>query len=272
MNKTIQLDMFCVKQILKGSDNLETVTLSALSEIIMSDEVVATDQYAGKPINIIFSKKTIDTFRLLNHLWLADKGHIEICSYDTQNEFWTAKTLTPITIDINACFEYIRRNFKITIITLSDKANRGECEDAAGKIIKQKTTSFFEKFNYLATIKTFLIGNNPKDLSVKVNTAIKENTDLILTIGGTGIGPHDITVPIVQEIIDFELNGVIDLIRMKYGKNNPYILLSRAICGVKNKTVILSLPGNTKYIDMYFAEIEKNLLHAVFMLNGADIY
>lgn len=107
-------------------------------------------------------------------------------------------------------------------------------------------------------------------LEKELQAAIYNNYDIIYTTGSTGIGPRDIAPKIITDFIDLEIPGIMDHIRLKYGAEKPNALLSRSIAGVKNKTLVFSLPGSTKAVNEYLGEIHKILMHSFLMLNGID--
>ncbi len=94
--------------------------------------------------------------------------------------------------------------------------------------------------------------------------------NLILTTGGTGIGPRDITVETVSPLLEREIPGIMEFIRVKYGMENPNALLSRGVAGIIGKALIFTLPGSVKAVDEYLNEILKVLKHAILMQYGVD--
>jgi molybdenum cofactor synthesis domain-containing protein len=96
--------------------------------------------------------------------------------------------------------------------------------------------------------------------------------DLIITTGGTGIGPRDITPDVVRPLLTREIPGVMEHIRVKYGMENPKALLSRAVAGAAGKTLVYTLPGSVKAVHEYMTEIIKTLEHTFYMLYGIDVH
>ncbi len=92
--------------------------------------------------------------------------------------------------------------------------------------------------------------------------------DFIFTTGGTGIGPRDITPDVIRPLLDREIPGIMDHIRIKYGTALPQALLSRSVAGVIAKTQVYALPGSPKAVEEYLAEILKILIHATLMVHG----
>jgi len=130
--------------------------------------------------------------------------------------------------------------------------------------------SFFEKLNKRVTIQHVIIPDNKEELELKTEEAKYDKVDLLLTTGGTGISPRHITVETMKPFIQKEIPGIMEMIRIKYGKENPKALLSRGIAGVMNNTLVYTLPGNTNAVKEYLDEIVLTLDHLFFMLNGID--
>ena len=100
----------------------------------------------------------------------------------------------------------------------------------------------------------------------------KGNADIVITTGGTGIGPRDITVDVVKPLLDKEIPGIMELIRVKYGTEKPNALVSRGVAGVIGETLVYTLPGSVKAVEEYLAEITKTIRHSIYMLNGLDLH
>jgi len=168
--------------------------------------------------------------------------------------------------------DYIPYNYRILIITLSDRASRGEYSDRSGPKIEQTLLSFFEKKGWKHTINKELIPDDAKALSTLLTTARETGIDIVITTGGTGIGPRDITPDVVKPFIDKEIPGIMELIRFKYGSIKPNALISRAIAGVMGCTLVYTLPGSVKAVDEYMTEILPTLRHSIYMLHSLDVH
>jgi molybdenum cofactor synthesis domain-containing protein len=123
---------------------------------------------------------------------------------------------------------------------------------------------------YLCETSRTVIPDEIELLKAELQNAVNEEYDIIYTTGSTGIGARDIAPTIVSNFIDIEIPGIMDHIRLKYGAEKPNALLSRSIAGVKNKTLLFSIPGSTKAVNEYLGEINKILMHAFLMLHGID--
>jgi len=158
----------------------------------------------------------------------------------------------------------------VKIITLSDRANRGEYEDRSGPVIKNLLEEYLIKKGWKFKLDLRIISDDPVELNKHLVQAKENKTTLLFTTGGTGIGPRDITVETIKPFIDKEIPGIMELIRIKYGQEKPNALLSRGICGLMNETLVYSLPGSVKAVNEYMTEILNTLEHLIFMKLGID--
>ena len=166
--------------------------------------------------------------------------------------------------------EYVPRVLNIHIITLSDRASRGEYKDLSGPQIKTVTEKYFTEINRKTKFANHLIGDNPDDLKKLIQSAVAEKADVIFTTGGTGIGPRDITPETVTPLLDKEISGIMELIRVKYGQEKPAALLSRSIAGLIGQTLVYTLPGSVKAVTEYCREILPTIEHSIYMMNELD--
>ena len=163
----------------------------------------------------------------------------------------------------------IPEKFEILVITLSDRAHRGEYEDLSGPKIGEKIKEFFSSAGWSCNIKLTLI---PDEASILKDLLINagNNCNIIFTTGGTGIGPRDITVETVIPLMTKEIPGIMEFIRIKYGTEKPNALLSRGVAGITGKSLIYTLPGSVRAVEEYVTEIVKTLKHTIYMQYGID--
>ncbi|MGD9977438.1 MAG: molybdenum cofactor synthesis domain-containing protein [Bacteroidales bacterium] len=166
--------------------------------------------------------------------------------------------------------EFTPKVFKVKIITLSDRASKGEYEDKSGPEIEKLISEFFVNSSWQFAIDKVIIADDTKLLKQYLLSASMASYDIIFTTGGTGIGPRDITPDVVKPLIDKEIPGIMEMIRLKYGAENPHALLSRGIAGTMGKSFIYTLPGSVKAVREYMAEIVKTQKHLFLMLMGID--
>jgi len=160
---------------------------------------------------------------------------------------------------------------EVLVITLSDRAHRGEYEDLSGPEVKKRISEFFETTEWTVSIENILIPDDQGMLRELIKDAGKLK-NIIITTGGTGIGPRDITVDTVIPLLDKEIPGIMELIRAKYGMEKPNALLSRGVAGITGKSLIYTLPGSVKAVDEYMTEILKTLKHTLLMQYGIDTH
>jgi molybdenum cofactor synthesis domain-containing protein len=158
--------------------------------------------------------------------------------------------------------------FEILVITLSDRAFKGEYDDLSGPRIKEIMTDFFRSAGWSCNIMMSLIPDNEVLLKDILTEAGKYN--IIFTTGGTGIGPRDITIETVTPLLTKEIPGIMEFIRIKYGTEKPNALLSRGVAGIIGKSLIYTLPGSLRAVEEYMTEILKTLQHTIFMQYGID--
>jgi molybdenum cofactor synthesis domain-containing protein len=180
------------------------------------------------------------------------------------------RVIRPGVIRPGDILEYHPKVFSVRIITLSDRASQGEYEDMSGPRIKELLEEFFILHSSFFTIHYSLIPDDPDQLKALLTQANQEKTDLVFTTGGTGIGPKDFTPEVVRPFLDKEIPGIMEMIRIKYGKEKPNALASRSIAGVMQQSLVFTLPGSVKAVNEYLAEILPAINHLVLMLHGID--
>lgn len=166
--------------------------------------------------------------------------------------------------------EFIPKIHKIKIITLSDRASKGEYQDLSGPEITKLINQYFDELGWLHTVDNVLIPDDIDTLKQHLTSAKKASYDIVFTTGGTGIGPRDITPEVVKKMLDKEIPGIMEMIRLKYGAEKPNALLSRGVAGIMGKTVVYTLPGSVKAVREYMTEIMKTQKHLFLMLMGID--
>lgn len=158
---------------------------------------------------------------------------------------------------------------EILVITLSDRAYGGDYKDISGFRIKERITEYLTSLGWEHTIDMNLI---PDESTILHELLLKESlrNNIILTTGGTGIGPRDITVDTVKPLLKKEIPGIMEFIRIKYGTEKPNALLSRAVAGIIGQSLIYTLPGSVRAVDEFMTEILKTLKHTIYMQYGID--
>jgi molybdopterin adenylyltransferase len=155
---------------------------------------------------------------------------------------------------------------RLAIVTVSDKASTGEREDAGGPAIREALAAdgvkFVEVDYRVVPDEEQLIGEALFHLSER------SDVDLILTTGGTGLAPRDVTPQITRHSIDYEVPGIAEAMRAASLRVTAAGMLSRGIAGVRKRTLIINLPGNPKAVRENLAAITAALPHAIDTLRG----
>jgi len=168
--------------------------------------------------------------------------------------------------------EYVPKIFKVAVITLSDRAFAGEYKDLSGPAIIEMLEDYFKIKGRPLQVIYHLLPDHSEQLKECFLNEIKDGVDVIITTGGTGIGMKDITIETIQPLLDKEVPGIMEMIRMKYGAEKPNALLTRSIAGVKEKSLVYTLPGSVKAVKEYMPEIFKTMEHMMYMLHGIDAH
>ena len=171
-------------------------------------------------------------------------------------------------ITIGDTVEYIPRPLKIKVITLSDRASRGEYEDLSGPEIRKFLDEYFSTSRWKLEVSSVIIPDDEKMLEEELKKAKDENFDFIFTTGGTGISPRDITPDVVTKMSDKIIPGVMDHIRIKYGSKKPNALLSRSVATVMGNSIVYTLPGSVKAVREYMETILETAEHLLLMLRS----
>lgn len=153
---------------------------------------------------------------------------------------------------------------KAAVITLSDTLSRGKGEDVSGDMLIQK----LQELNFEIVERTILPDDESALVPVVRRICDEKHADLLITTGGTGISPRDNTPEGLERLIEKELPGVAEAIR-KYGQErNSFAMLSRNVAGIRNKTIIISLPGAAQAVDDSLNVIFPAIQHAFSMFEG----
>jgi len=166
--------------------------------------------------------------------------------------------------------EYHPKMYRFLVITLSDRASAGDYEDRSGEKIREMIRGYCSEHNFNFFIHDSLIPDDPHRLEELLLKAKDELVDIVITTGGTGIGPRDFTPDVVKPLLDKEIPGIMDMVRIKYGMEKPNALLSRSVAGVMGRSLLFSLPGSVKAVTEYMTEIQASLTHMIYMLHGLD--
>ncbi|MGQ9546173.1 MAG: molybdopterin adenylyltransferase [Dehalococcoidia bacterium] len=154
--------------------------------------------------------------------------------------------------------------FTAGILTISDKGSRGERQDKSGEVIHKILSSMDVRI-----VKSNIVPDE-KELIVEqlVKWADEDNLDVIVTTGGTGLTPRDVTPEATLAVVDRVVPGFAEAMRAESLKKTPMAMLSRAVVGTRGKCLIINLPGSPKAVRECLEVILPALPHAVETLKG----
>lgn len=157
------------------------------------------------------------------------------------------------------------------IITLSDRAHAGDYDDRSGPKVRDMLSSYLSLEGWENRLDYTLLPDDPHKLRELLEMSLPIY-DLIITTGGTGLGPKDITVDVVTPLLEKHIPGIMEFIRTKYGATNPNALLSRSVAGINGKTLVYTVPGSVTAVTEYMTEILKSLKHTFSMMYAVDTH
>jgi molybdopterin adenylyltransferase len=167
-------------------------------------------------------------------------------------------------------FIYHPRIIRLKIITLSDRASKGEYEDQSGPLLEKLTKDNFLKEGRHISVETVILPDDADKLERQIRKYVQEKADIIFTTGGTGLGPRDITPDVIRPLLSKEIPGIMEMIRVKYGMQFPNALVSRSLAGLIGESLIYALPGSPKAAREYAEEIFKTIEHSLRMIHRID--
>ena len=149
------------------------------------------------------------------------------------------------------------------IVCVSDRCSQGICQDKSGPLIKELVSPLGKTAEYILV----------PDEKEKIEEALiylcdDVKADVVLTTGGTGFAPRDITPEATKAIIEREAPGIAEAIRIKSLQITPKAMLSRAVSGIRSKSLIVNLPGSPKAVRESLEFVLPVLPHAVEVLSG----
>lgn len=176
------------------------------------------------------------------------------------------------TLNTGTGIQHQPRDLKIRTITLSDRAAAGVYEDRSGPRVQELINEHFTGTRWHLKLDGVIIPDDEERLLAELDRAAEEGIDFLITTGGTGIGPRDITPDVVAARLDREIPGIMEVIRCKYGTEKPVAQLSRGVAGLMGQTFVYTLPGSVRAVNEYMDEISKTMEHLLLMLYGIDAH
>ncbi len=155
---------------------------------------------------------------------------------------------------------------RVAVLVASDKASRGERADLGGPAIREALAASPGQFEI--TDERLLPDEQEQIASILVELCDQPDVDLVLTTGGTGLAPRDVTPQATQRVLEYEVPGIAEAMRAESIRITPAGMLSRGFAGVRNRTLIVNLPGSPKAVRELLPVILPALPHAIETLRG----
>ncbi|HEV2828163.1 MAG TPA: MogA/MoaB family molybdenum cofactor biosynthesis protein [Pyrinomonadaceae bacterium] len=154
---------------------------------------------------------------------------------------------------------------RAVVITVSDACSRGERKDASGELLAQLL-----KETGAEIVASKILSDDLDPLADALREfADRDDINLIITTGGTGLAPRDNTPEATLAVIEREAPGLAEAMRNETLKQTPMAMISRGVCGVRSGTLIINLPGSPNAVRESFAVIAPVLKHAIALLTGS---
>lgn len=155
---------------------------------------------------------------------------------------------------------------KAVVLTVSDRSARGEQKDVSGAVLAELLAEMSAQ-----VVAREILSDDLEPLAAKLrHYAERTDVNLIVTTGGTGLGPRDNTPEATRAVIEKEAPGLSEAMRSGTLKDTPLAMISRGLCGTRSNTLIINLPGSPRGVRQSFAVIKPVLNHAVAVLAGAS--
>lgn len=155
---------------------------------------------------------------------------------------------------------------RLAVLTVSDRCSRGEATDTAGPAVVEMLRTAWPE----AEIATLLLPDEQDQITAQLIAWSEQGIALILTAGGTGLGPRDRTPEATRRAIDREAAGIAELMRLKGNEKHAFSWLSRAVVGLRGATLIANLPGSLRGATESLEAILPLLRHAVDVAAGGQ--
>lgn len=153
---------------------------------------------------------------------------------------------------------------RVAILTISDAVSKGMRQDASGDAIERMVRE-----SGATVAERALVADEREQIAARLRQWADAGTlDLVLTTGGTGLAPRDVTPEATRDVIEKEAPGIAEWMRMESARRNVHAVLSRAVAGWRSNTLIVNLPGSPKGVEEMLALVLPVLPHAVEILQG----
>ncbi len=160
----------------------------------------------------------------------------------------------------------LTRTYRCGVLTLSDKGSRGEREDTSGPLLQE----MLRGEGFIIALTRIIPDQQPLIEQTLIQWVDVEGLDLIVTTGGTGVSPSDRTPEATRAVIDREIPGLAEAMRMASLQKTIQAVWSRGMAGIRGNCLILNLPGSKKAAGENLAAVLPALAHGLYKLKGGD--
>ncbi|MDH4322051.1 MAG: MogA/MoaB family molybdenum cofactor biosynthesis protein [Desulfobulbaceae bacterium] len=150
------------------------------------------------------------------------------------------------------------------ILTVSDKGSRGERQDTSGPCLREILT----RQGFTVTAYHIVADQVEAIQEIMRRWVDEEGIDLVVSTGGTGVSPSDVTPEATRPLLDREIPGIGEAMRQTSLLKTPNAMLSRGIAGIRKASLIINLPGSEKAARENIAAVLPTLAHAIYKING----
>jgi len=150
----------------------------------------------------------------------------------------------------------------VAVITISDRASRGEYEDLSGPEIERGVRALFPS----AAVTRTVVSDDPERIRAELLASAR--ADVILTTGGTGLSPRDVTPEVTRQFCDKEVPGIAEVLRSRSHAETPAAMLSRGTAGVRGTTLVVNFPGSPAAVKLCLQVLAPVLEHALRMMRA----
>ncbi|WP_415714561.1 MogA/MoaB family molybdenum cofactor biosynthesis protein [Maridesulfovibrio sp.] len=212
-------------------------------------------EISGLRAGMVLKSGEVELLRLVSGVWTSGTPGAKS---------WTAEVLADLPegrVELTA----VKEGYSLAYVTLSDKGAAGEREDQAGPLIAEMIKNALP----LSIAQGYLIADESDDLkSLLMQLAHVDGFDLILTTGGTGVGPRDVSPEATLAVIEKRLPGFERAITATGLEKTPHAMISRAVAGTLGKSVVINFPGSPKAVRESLDAVIPALKHTVDKLQG----
>ncbi len=152
--------------------------------------------------------------------------------------------------------------FTVGVLTISDRVSRGEAEDRSGPLLAR----LVEEHLGWQVIARAVVPDDREQIQRVLLRWVEEGIALVLTTGGTGFAPRDVTPEATRDVLERETPGLVEAMRAASLRVTPHAMLSRAVAGIRSRTLIINMPGSPKAVEEQFAVILPVLPHGLSLL------